>query len=176
MFSTRLKHRLIYLVMSLFIAWHTLAIIVAPAPEDSAMAQALRNALLQPYLSFFRLDNAWDFFAPNVENGSQFRYVIEDKDGTNHTFVPADELSWFHPNYFWFRSWYYAIMDEPERYVDIAAAVFCRKHASLHPAAVTFLDVHEEDFTQEDYLAGKHRLDPEFLKENILERVQCPGG
>jgi hypothetical protein len=172
MIRTQWRDRLIYLAMSAFVTWHTLAMVIAPAPDNSVIVQSLRG-LFQPYLTLFRLDNLWDFFAPTVGKGSQFRYIIEDADGQRRTFVPAEYLSWFHPSYFWFRSLYYAIVDDPELYADSAAALLCRKHASLHPVAVTLLRYDEGDFSPEDHLSGKHPMDPEFVTVNTLKRVEC---
>src|SRR5947209_12412850 len=64
-FAAVWRQRLTYLAMSLFVGWHTLAIFVSPTPTASGMVQSLRS-LVQPYISFFRLDNQWSFFAPNV--------------------------------------------------------------------------------------------------------------
>jgi hypothetical protein len=89
--------KLNYVAMSLFLGWHTLAIVIAPAPGRSATAQSMR-VLLQPYLTLFDLDNKWDFYAPNVDRGRQLRYVIEDAAGTSHSFVPTKDLNWFHPS------------------------------------------------------------------------------
>ena len=159
-------------MMSVLVAWHTVAIMVAPAPE-SHVTQSLR-VLLQPYLTLLRLDNPWDFFAPNVGEGSRFRYVVEDKDGLRHTFNPAAQLSWFNPNFFWFRSWYYAIMDDPELYADAAAARFCNEQSALYPVAVTLLELQEERFTPADLLGGKNRTDPKFITMKKIKRVKCP--
>lgn len=167
-----LRQRLTYIAMSLFVAWHTLAMVVAPAP-DSYLWQVLR-IVQQPYLTLFRLDNQWDFFAPDVGEGSRFRYVIEDKDGQRHSFDPADRLSWFHPAFFWMRSWYYGIIDDPGLYGDAAAARLCKQHADLEPLAVTFYDVQEERFRREDLLAGKSRSDPEFFTIKTVKRIRCP--
>jgi hypothetical protein len=174
MISREWRQRLTYTAMSIIVAWHTTAMIVAPAPPDSDLTQALRT-VLQPYLTLFRLDNEWDFFAPTVGEGSRLRYVIEDKAGARHTFTPADELSWFHPNYFWFRAHYYAIMDEPENYAESAAARFCEKHAALQPASITLQELQEERFTREDFLSGKNRTDPEFFTVKTVRRMRCPG-
>ena len=158
--------------MSAFVAWHTLAMVIAPAPE-SVVTDALRVAL-QPYLTFFRLDNQWDFFAPTVGEGSRLRYDIEDRSGKTHAFLPAEELSWLHPNFLWFRSWYYRIIDEPDRFGDYAAAALCRKHASLQPLAITFYEIQEEKFTREDFLDGKGRMDPGFFTIKMLRGIRCP--
>ncbi len=174
MISNAWRERLTYTVMSLFVAWHSLAIIVAPAPETSVTVQGLR-VLLQPYLTLLRLDSAWNFFSPTVDSMrmSQFRYVIEDKAGEKLTFTPEAEFSGLNPNYFWFRAWYGAIIDNPGDYADIAATLFCRKHASLDPVSITLLEIQEKDFTQTDFLAGKQRWDPEFVTVNTIKQVKC---
>ena len=146
---------------------------VAPAP-DSDVTQSLR-VLLQPYLTLLRLNNKWDFFAPEIGEGSLFRYVIEDKDGQRHTFSPADELSWFHPKYFWVRFWQYAIMDEPDLFADAAAERFCKEQAALHPTAVTLIELREKLFTQADLLSGRNRTDARFYTVKTTKHVQCQG-
>src|ERR1035438_9528732 len=112
MISKKWRERLTYIAMSVFVAWHTLAMVIAPAP-DSDVTKSLQ-IVLQPYLTLLRLDSQWQFFAPTVSEGSRFRYDIQDRTGKIHTFMPAEELSWFHPNFIWFRSWYYRIMDDPD--------------------------------------------------------------
>src|ERR1700728_3232536 len=102
------RERVTYTAMSLFVAWHTLAMIVAPAPGASALIRGLR-IVFQPYLSFFRIDNEWNFFAPNVAPGLVLRYVIKDDAGVDHSFKAAAGLNWFHPSYIWVRSWYFAV-------------------------------------------------------------------
>ena len=172
MSSKRWRERLAYTAMSVFVGWHTLAIVVAPAPDSSAIVQSLRP-LLHPYLTLFYLDNYWDFFAPDVERGKQLRYVIEDRAGTTHTFVPLEELNWFHPIYRRAGYWYDAIVDDPETYVDFVAASLCRKHASLHPVSITLLGIQQGDFSRDDHLNGKRAIDSEFATENTLTIVEC---
>lgn len=157
--------------MSLFVVWQTLAMVVAPAPE-SYLSKSLRK-VLQPYLTLFRLDSQWDFFAPNVGDGSRLRYIVEGQDGQRNTFNPAEQLSWFHPSYFWVRAWYYAIMDDPDLYADDAVARFCKLHTALHPVAITLLEVEEERFTREDFLSGKSRNDSAFFNVKTIKRIKC---
>jgi hypothetical protein len=175
MISNAWRERLTYTVMSVFVAWHSLAIVVAPAPGNSVTVQELR-VLLQPYLTLLRLDNVWNFFAPPVGsmNMSQFRYVIEDKSGEKLTFMPEAEFSGLNSSYLWFKAWYNAITDTPEDYADIAAALYCRKHPLLHPVSITLLEIKENDFTPTDFLAGKQRWDPEFVTVNTIKHVKCP--
>jgi hypothetical protein len=172
MISKKWRERLTYIAMSVFVAWHTLAMVIAPAP-DSDVTKSLQ-IVLQPYLTLLRLDSQWQFFAPTVSEGSRFRYDIQDRTGKIHTFMPAEELSWFHPNFIWFRSWYYRIMDDPDNFGDYAAAQFCRKHASLQPLAITFYEIQEEKFTRDDFLSGKNRMDPGFFTIKMLRGIRCP--
>jgi len=167
-----LRQRLTYIAMSLFVTWQTLVIVVAPAPS-SYLSDAIRT-VLQPYMTLLRLDSQWDFFAPNVGEGSRLRYIIEDQNGVRHTFDPARQLSWFHPKYFWVRGWYYAIMDDPDLYADAAIARFCKEHAALHPVAITLIEMQEERFTREDDLAGKDRNDPQFFTAKTIKHAPCP--
>ena len=173
--SNAWRERLTYIVMSMFVVWHSLAIIVAPAPGNSVTVRDLR-VLLQPYLTLLRLDNTWNFFAPTVGSMSmsQFRYVIEDKTGEKQTFMPEAEFGGLNASYLWFKAWYNAITDNPEDYADIAATLYCRKHASRHPVSITLLEIQENDFKQTDFLAGKQRWDPEFVTVNTIKYVKCP--
>jgi hypothetical protein len=166
------RTRLIYLVMSAFLAWHTLAMVIAPAPELSVLVATVRAAL-QPYLTLFRLDNPWNFFAPTI-GGSQLRYTIEDAAGASHSFTPTEQLSWFHPAYIWSRDWHYSIIEHPELYADRAGALLCRKHAALHPVSITFVEYEQKEFTAADQASGKHPMDPEFVNVNTVKTVECP--
>ncbi len=172
MISQPLRQRLGYLAMSAFVAWHTFAMVIAPAPE-SEVSRVARLAL-QPYLTFFRLDNEWDFFAPSVGQGSRLRYDIQDRTGKLHVFLPGEELRWYHPSFLGFRSWFYRIMDDPDNFADTAAAHFCRKHTALQPLAITFYEIQEEPYSRADYLAGKKRLDPGFFNINMVRGMRCP--
>jgi hypothetical protein len=167
------RERVTYTAMSLFVAWHTLAMIVAPAPGASALIRGLR-IVFQPYLSFFRIDNEWNFFAPNVAPGLVLRYVIKDDAGVDHSFKAAAGLNWFHPSYIWVRSWYFAVLFDPNEFAEEFAALFCREHANLHPVAITLLEVEQQDYGPQDRLSGKQPLDPEFAKVTTLKSFPCP--
>jgi hypothetical protein len=174
MISNAWRERLTYTVMSVFLAWHSLAIVVAPAPS-SVMVQVLRG-VLQPYLSLLRLDNVWNFFAPTFGSMgmSQFSYVIEDKTGKQLNFTPEAEFGRLHPRFFWFRGWYDAIIDNPDDYAVIAASLYCRKHATLNPVSITLLEIEENEFKRTDFFAGKHRWDSEFVTVKTIKQVKCP--
>jgi hypothetical protein len=171
--SKQWRERLTYTAMSVFVGWHTIAMLVAPAPDGSELVQSVR-ALFQPYLSLFRLDNRWDFFAPNVGKNSQFRYVIKDASGRDHVFVPLPKLNWFHPSYIWFHDWYDALMDHPVLYGEDFARMFCQEHAALKPVSIVIQDVAEQEFGPDDLLDGKHPLDPEFVDVVNVKTFKCP--
>jgi hypothetical protein len=170
MVSKQWRERLSYTAMSVFLGWHTLAMVIAPAPQASETVQALR-LLLDPYLTLFELDHTWQFFSPDVARGDQLRYVIKDASGQSHTFVPSAKWRWFHPGIL---GWDESILDDPNVYGHSLAAFFCREHASLGPVSISLLKVEEKDFTPADHLNGKHPLDPEFITVRTLKRFKCP--
>jgi hypothetical protein len=43
-----LRERLVFMVMSAFVVWHVLAIMIAPASDNSALVQSLRR-VFDPY-------------------------------------------------------------------------------------------------------------------------------
>jgi hypothetical protein len=170
--SKQWRERLTYTAMSAFLAWHTIAMVIAPAPDDGKLPQSLR-AVFQPYLSLLRLDNRWDFFAPNVGRNSVLRYIIRDASGQDHVFVPSRRLNWFHPSYIWFEDWYGALLEYPDVYGEEFGKLLCKEHAALNPVSIVFQDMAEQDFSPEDRLAGKHPLDPEFVKVTTVQTVKC---
>ncbi len=168
------RARATYLAMSLIVAWHSIAIMVAPAPDASVFARSLRS-LVQPYLSLFRLDDKWNFFVPPGKF-SHLRYVVEDADGKKHVFVPAEEPSGSIPRYVMWREFKYlyeGVMEIPDIRAATIGALLCRKHASLHPIAISFLQVQELDFSPDDYLQGHRPLEPQFISVAPLAKVKC---
>ena len=158
--------------MSSLVVWHTLAIVVAPSP-DSAITRSAR-LLFEPYLTLFRLENGWSFYAPYVRVEPEFRYVVEDASGERHTFVPAHKLSRFHPIDVWVKDWYIHVMDTPETYGTAVAAYLCREHASLQPISITLQEIDQKEFWPADQLSGKSPFDFEFLENKTLATVPCP--
>lgn len=172
--SKQWRERLIYAAMSVFLVFHTIAMVVAPGPDDGRMLKSMR-ALVQPYLALFRLDSQWDFFAPNVSGNSVFRYVVKDASGVGHTFVPSTKWSWFHPSSIWFHDWYDTVTEEPALYADAFGRSLCREHAALNPVSVVLQTIAEQEFRPEDLLNGKHPLDPEFVDVKQVKNVKCSG-
>ena len=167
-----LRERLATMAMSVLVVWHTIAMVVATAPDSALTRSAL--SLMQPYLTLFRLDTGWAFFAPNVSRGWQLRYTLEDAAGNKHTFIPEDSVNRYHPSAIWTLDRYKEIMDSPDLYGEAAAEEFCREHAALRPVSITLLGVDQNEFSPEDRLDGKHPLDPEFIKVHTLRTIPCP--
>lgn len=170
--SPRWRARLIYLAMSAAVAFHTFAMVIMP--NGSTTGESLRG-LVQPYLSLLALEGTWTFFAPTVGKDSQFRYVVEDASGREHTFAPLKQVRWFLPSYYWVRGLYYEVIDDPDKFGGYFAAMACRQHAALQPVSVMMIEIKEQEFRPEDYLNGKRPFDPEFVTENPLKRVDCQG-
>ena len=168
-----------YAAMSLFVAWHTIAMVVAPASSTSDLSKGLR-VVLDPYLHVFKLDNEWNFFAPDVGEegrdplGVMLRYVIKDDAGTLHRFDPDAGLNWFHPSSIWFHQWHLALVEYPDDFGEKFAALFCREHAELHPATITLFEVDEKSYGPLDRLRGKQPLDPDFVKVRTVKSFECP--
>lgn len=162
-----------YGAMSLLVVWHTLAMVVVALPDNKIAWYA--RLPFQAYVTLFRLDNKWGFFAPDVNTGYQFRYVVEDAGGARHTFVPAEKLDRSHPHSIWITDWYKVVSTSPETYGEAAGVALCREHAALQPISVTLMELEQKPFWPEDLLAGKHPLDPEYVNVTTLKTVQCPG-
>jgi len=166
------RKRFLYALMSVFVAWHTFAIVVAPAPHGSQSAQSLQ-ALIYPYIRLLAFSETWDFYAPGIDRGHQLRYSVAAAGGKTYDFVPYEELNWHHPAYWWFRAWYDAVLDSPQDYGDYVGAFFCERHRALKPLGVTLFKAEELNFTKADYLAGKRPLDSDFVTVTTLRRVRC---
>lgn len=171
------RQRLVYVAMSLLVAWHTFVMVVAVSPR-SAITEAAWP-LIYPYVILFNLDNYWGFFAPKVGASYQFRYVVEDAAGQTHTFTPTDQISRLSPYSIWMRDHYKIILGSVDTYGDAAVAEFCREQAALRPVAISLLEVmgiegKGKAFGPEDRRRGKSPLDPEFVTVNKLKTIQCP--
>src|SRR5262249_38256412 len=133
-----LRHRFLYAVGSLFIAWHLVAMLLAPLPDRNDIVRSFRG-LFQPYLSFLGLDTTWNFFSP-IGMGHQFRYTIEDADGKEHTFAPIEDVNWLLPERRWYERAFTELMNDPETFGSYFAALYCRKHASLKPVSILLVE------------------------------------
>jgi hypothetical protein len=168
------RNRLVGLAMSLFVGWHAVSILVAPAPHGSRVIEWL-HGLYRPYLTLFRLESSWGFF-PNIPRVPHFRYVLEDAEGVQHTFVPINEIKWYVPWGNWVERTYWAILmsPTPERVGNYYVPILCRRHADLKPVWLTYYVVYGSEFSPSDVLAGRQPFDPEFVTVDALMYAECP--
>jgi hypothetical protein len=165
------RNRILYAAGSLFLAWHLIAMLLAPLPDRNDIVRSFR-ALYQPYLSFFGLDTTWDFFSP-IGTGHQFRYTIEDADGKEHTFSPIEDVNWLLPERRWYERAFTELMNDPETYGSYFAALYCRKHAALKPVSILLVEMQEQRFRPKDQMSGKHPYEPPYVLANPLMRADC---
>jgi hypothetical protein len=158
--------------MWFLVIWHSLAMVVGAMP-DSALASMVRP-IFRPYLTLFRLDNGWGFFAPNVEPGMLLRYVVQDAAGTRHEFTPTDKLSRFAPNWIWMSDRFRMVIFDPDKYAETFGLSLCQEHAELKPVSVSLVRVDQERFWPEHWMQGKHPLDAEFIQARPFKVIQCP--
>jgi hypothetical protein len=167
------RGRLVFWAASLFLAWHTIAMLLAPLPQQNVIVRAFRT-LFHPYVTLVGIDANWNFFSP-IGSSYQWRYVIEDAGGNKHTFTPIKDINWLTPVHRWYEKILQEPMLSPDLYGDYFAGFFCRKQAALKPVAITFVAVEEGEFWPQDYLLGKNRTtDPEYLTEIPVRRYACP--
>lgn len=168
----RWRGPIVYVLMSVFVTWHAICLIVGPAPQTSVIGQALRP-LVTSYLGLISLNVKWGFFAP-IGSSTEFRYLVVDSAGKVHTFRPTSGLAWYHPSQLWTFDRYRTIRQHPDVFGDHLIAEYCRKHATLKPVEIKLLQVvQEEDLLPSDHLAGKHPLDPEFAITDTLRTKKC---
>ena len=171
--SSRWRERSIYSALSLFLAWHTVAIMLAPLPQKNMIVQEFRN-LFQPYLTLTGTDTTWDFFSP-LSTSYLFQYALEDGSGNQFIFTPIADSSWLTPNHRWNERIFATLISTPTLIGDYFTKRFCREHASLKPVAITLLYLEEKEFWPRDYLLGKQRTtDPQNYTLYPLLRARCP--
>ena len=167
--------RLKYLAMSFIVVWHTLAIVIAPAPTGGEMVQFLRS-LEQPYLTLLKMDNQWSFFAPKVGRGGEARYVVEASDGRRLVFEPSEMPRESLSHLFLWREWKYffdKLNDSADTRGYLVAGLLCKKYGDLKPVSITFLRVEERDFTAEDYRQGYRPFDSRFINVRTVAKFDC---
>ena len=171
--SERWRGRIVYTLMSVFVAWHALCLIVGPAPQSSLIADKLRP-LVGTYLALFSLDVKWGFFAP-IGGASEFRYEVIDSAGKTHTFRPTSGYAWYHPSKLSVDDRFRAVIETPDIYGDHLIASYCRKHSALAPVEIRLLEVAQNtDLLAYDHVNGKHPLDPELSTTETLWTRTCP--
>jgi hypothetical protein len=169
------SQKILFVLTSMFLIWHTLALVIGPSPQSH-----LRDNLFgyfQPYLSLFRLNNAWAFYAPEPELGSVVNYKVIGEDGDAQEFdVYNDQLDRWSASYFRFNAFFNNIYWQSEvyrRYRNSYIQYLCRRHAALNPESIVLVRINQTRLTHEDYLKGARPLDPEFIEVHTSQPVRC---
>lgn len=164
-----------YVLMSAFLVWHTLAMVIPPSPSN--YLTIFLTKLLKPYLDIFQLRGRWHFFAydytPRDSPGDYFRYAITMSNGEKMYFDPIKDLNPLHPEDWYFRDWYLKIINQPDIFGEYAALHFCNKHMELDPVEITFFALKEDRLSVPNYLSGKRPLDEKLTVTNMLATKPC---
>lgn len=176
-FAAPRLRRLGYALFSLFILWHVAAItIVGPFSKSY-----LRDGLMQVfggYLSFFKLDRSWPFYAPNPAYGRIMRYETIDGDGKRALYPLTQARDKFDHAYFRYTNFYFYLFNNPQyskaRGYDVSVARYlCGQHANDKTVAINFIVLNQKRLTYLDYQQGKRPQDPDFLTQKEFGPYPC---
>lgn len=161
-----------YLIASVFVIWHSGALLIAPAPA-SYMFNEVRS-WYEPYLSLLNLNNGWAFFAPDPGLGTLVQYIITDDHGKEHRFDFSRQLDRNAARFQRYTSMLETISKNVEPYTESAGLHLCNQHKALHPVQIQFRIYDINIVIPEDYLQGARPLDETNLDLKILEPIRCP--
>lgn len=156
------------------VAWHALAIAVAPYP--GCRLKAAVHPWFEPYLRAFYLEHDWRFFGPLPAAGRLLRARVTDGDGAIHEIPLTEAASRESPLFFRrLRLWDAVGPARPETTRSVSLHL-CRLHAGLRPRSVQLVRLHQLTVDDEQYRAGVRPLDPLALEREPLAPVACPAG
>ena len=155
-------------LMSVFIVWHLIAILVVGPSHESK----IRSSLYDPYKEYLwllKLDGPWSFYAPNVAYGILFRYQTVSSTGETNTYPLTEAKKKYEHGYVRNINFYLYFFFNPEYtkkhgYDKSVARYLCSKHAGEDVKEIVFRRNVQKRFTPEDYLAGKNPYGPPFLR------------
>ncbi len=167
----RYVRALLWVLASLFVVWHSLVLIVTPAP--SSYLQKIFQDLSWPYVRFFQLESGWGFFAPEPVRGKQLRYVVLNARHQSQEYRLTESLQRSSPSYLRYTTLFGNIHPGRPALMKSAAQYLCRRHAGDSPRSITFIVRHQLLITPEEYETGKRSLTPEFIRIETLPPVPC---
>lgn len=169
------RQKILYFLASVFLLWHSLALIIGPAPQSYIRDNLY--SIYEPYLSLFRLNNAWAFYAPEPDLGGVLNYKVITKDGNAHDFdIYADQLDKWSTSYFRYNAFFNNIELESDEYLSYRQSYtqyLCRKHRALSPQSIVLIRVAQTPLSYEDYINGAQPLDPNFVQTYPSEPTRC---
>ena len=157
---------------SVFVVWHTLAIVLAPAPASAAVLALYR--FTRPYVHFFNLNNQWKYFV-RIGYGGNVDYAVDGAEGEKARFTMPPQYD--HRNLAYFQ--YFHIQNElfggnpPQDLLKDLAHYYCRKHAVLNPRRVEFILRIQKEIKPDDFAKGFSPSDATFVREATLAPVEC---
>ena len=121
-----LRERLVFMAMSAFVVWHAIAIMIAPASDNSVLVQSAAAGVRPlPVAVQARTTNGTSTRRTSA-GAISCATSWKAPTGIARTFTPTDGWSWHHPGYWWFRAWNDAIIASPDLYADRVIATLCR--------------------------------------------------
>ena len=159
------------ILLSLFLAWHSLVMIVGPMPGSYLKDRIA--PLINRYRVLFYQDTAWDFFSPSASAAPMVRYQVKESSGEEHLFKLSEEAS--RSSVFLRYVKLYAEMSSPGRrpFLESVARRLCRKHADLKPAEVQIIVLSATVPPPSRYLEGRTLQDADLYKIRQRSTVQC---
>lgn len=167
------------LAASVFLAWHVIGItLVGPFSQSEFHNQLMK--VYGGYLALFHLDRNWPFYAPNPYLGSILTYQTSTADGETQIYPLSQKQGKMQHAYFRYTNFSAYMFLDPEyskkRHYDLSLARYlCRLHKDQQVLQIQFNLETQQTFTAQDYLAGKHALDPEFLHSQTFGPYSCHG-
>ncbi len=158
-------------LVSFFLAYHVLAISIAPAPDSYLRRQII--PFFQPYLTLFRLGNHWAYFAPDPASGILLRYRLRGSDGKIYIFKLTEDLVRRDPNFSRLASLFSKLPEMNPKYKASAACYLCGMHAELHPIQFEWIQGHQIRLSPWEWRRGGRPLDDDFMKIKPEEWIAC---
>lgn len=161
----------LYLLASLFLVWHTLALVIGPAPGSSLMGHIYPAFV--PWLNSLNLNNQWGFFAPDPHAGSLPRYIVESADGGEQVVRLSETLQRSDAGFLRYSSLYLSLARQREPYLQAAAQYLCRQHRAQVPIAIHFFVGHQLRVGPEQYREGARPLQDDYMTVEYFEPIAC---
>lgn len=171
--TRRYRRRVGYVVGSVFLLWHTTAILLGPWPASYWRAQVY--APFQNYLTLFFGENMWAFFAPGAIFGQLVRYEVETPSGSFSGDLTRN-LPHRDPNYFRMTAMWDKASSNYAGYERSYARHLCAALAHLQPTKLRFVGFSLKSLPPRLYLEGRRPLDDDMLKRSERPWYDCSTG
>ena len=162
-------------VASLFLIWHTVAIIfVGPGPDSYLLTKV--KPLFTPYLKLFQLNNYWGFYTAPDDYGKLLSYEIVTGSDTKKHFELTKGLRRSDPVYFRYTASFANFLwgtEQADKLLQGFALHLCAAHSDLAPQSLSFLVDNQTKLSRENYVHGARPLDADRLSREIIGPISC---